>query len=112
MEEKETNTVEKKPAPTLTKHQLLNLCVICFTGVMTVVALITFFFAIVSDSNPFGNSIASLYVLCMLLAAPTLKVFMDKCELESLKRLNTIALVCVFVAILIMAVTVFIDLAV
>jgi len=93
------------------KHRLLNVCVLVFTFILTAIAMLTFFVAVsgvftgtYSVTNAYY--IASTYVLCMLLAAPTLKVFLDKCTCIRIKRLNIAALIAVFAAILILVVVI------
>jgi len=88
------------------KHKILNLCVLGFVVVLTAVALATFFIAIFTDGNTNAYSIASVYVLCMLLAAPTLKVFLDKVTSPTMKRLNLVGIISIFFAILVIVVTV------
>ena len=95
----------------MSKQSILNLCVLGFVAVMTLIGIITFFVAIGREGNFNGSAIASLYVLCMLLAAPTLKVFMDKKCSPLLRRLNLIGIMVIFAAILLMAVTAFIAMA-
>jgi len=103
------STEQKAQDATLAKKQnILNLLVIAFVAVMTTVSLITFFIAI-CDENASSYYIVSLYVLCMLLAAPTLKVFLDKTTCPRMRLINWIGVIVIFVAILTMAVTVSID---
>ena len=90
------------------KHKLLNICVLAFVGVMTAVLFITFFILIGRNNSESANSIAGTYVLCMLLAAPTLKAFLDRCNCPLMKRLNIIGLVTIFAVILLIVVTIFI----
>ena len=86
------------------KHRILNVCVLLFTAVLVLVATITFFIALFSVNTGNAYSIASMFVLCMLLAAPTLKVFLDKCTCKNLRVFNIITLVAIFVAILLLVV--------
>jgi len=96
----EENASESDKQKGLKKHRMLNVCVLVFTLVLTVIALLTYFLAIFyTNSVDAGYSIASTYILCMLLAAPTLKVFLDKCTCRLLKKFTIIALIGVFVAI-------------
>ena len=97
MEIKET---EKIDCP---KHKVLNVCVFAFTIVLTLVAMISFFVALFTDGNYEASSIASMYILCMLLAAPTLKVFLDKVSCPVMRRLNIIGIIAIFIAILLSA---------
>jgi len=92
----------------LFKHRILNISVLLFTLALTVVSLITFFIAFargldIPDYMEAAYAIASTYILCMLLAAPTLKVFLDKCTSAGLKKFNIITLVAIFVAIFVLA---------
>jgi len=93
------------------KNNVLNSCVLGFAFIMTVVALLSFFIATFRVNGAFANGIASLYVLCMLLAAPTLKVFMDKNACPVMKKLNILMVIAIFATILIMAVIVFLSFA-
>ena len=95
----------------LNKNNLLNYCVLGFVALMTFIGLITFLVAVGKDENNNASLIINLYVLCMLLAAPTLKVFFDKAVCPLMKRLNVIGLVTIFAAILIMGLVTFITLA-
>ena len=99
-------------AKVIVKNNLLNICVLVFTGVMTFFTLLAFFvgwarvenFAITSVLGfPLG-----LYTLPMLLAAPTLKVFMDKSTCPVMKKLNVGAVITIFASILFMTVAVLI----
>ena len=100
-----------KVAQAESKHRLLNVCVLLFVAVVTVVTLVTFFVAVIRRGNVNGYSIASIYILCMLLAAPTLKVFLDKVKCSKMKRLNIIGIIAIFMTILIITVTVCLALA-
>jgi len=102
--EKET-TVDKQK--NLKKHRILNVCTLIFTAILTIVALATFFIALFNNDYAYpAYYIASTYVLCMLLAAPTLKVFLDKCTCRVLKKLTIIGLVAIFATIAILVVVV------
>ena len=90
------------------KQNLLNLFVVAFVAIMTAVSLVTFFIAI-CDGNSASYSIVSLYVLCMLLAAPTLKVFLDKTVCPRMRLINWLFIIIIFAAILTMAVAVSIE---
>ena len=94
------------------KHKLLNLCVLAFVAIVSVIALITFLVALFKSYNPNAYHIASIYILCMLLAAPTLKVFLDKVTCPTMKRLNIIGIISIFATILTMVVAVCIELAI
>ena len=83
------------------KHKLMNICVLVFTLVLTAITLVAFFAAILSSGNDSGYAIATIYILCMLLAAPTLKGFLERIGNPFYKRLNTIAIIAVFTSILI-----------
>jgi len=106
MEENKNAMVVQKDA--IFKHKLLNICVLVFVAVMTFIMLIAFFVLIARDRIGVAHGIVGTYVLCMLLAAPTLKVFLDKIEDRVMKRLNIVALVSIFAVILLIVSTVFI----
>ena len=99
------NDARNQEALTLQKHKLLNMCVLGFVAVITFVTFITFFVA-VGRGNGFEYYIASIYVLCMLLAAPTLKVFLDKVTCPLMRKLNIIGIIVIFSVILLLVVTV------
>jgi len=101
--------MEKKKDNLTTK---LNICVLIFVGVLTFVALLTFLIALFSRSNQNAYGIASIYILCMLLAAPTLKVFLDKVESKAMKGLNIYGIISIFAAILFITVAVCIEMVV
>jgi len=86
-----------------TTYAVLNVCLLAFVAIMMVVALIAFFVA-TFDGSVNNYSIVSLYVLCMLLACPTLKVFLDKVDCSVLKKLNFAWIIAIFVSILVMVV--------
>ena len=94
------------------KHRLLNLCVLGFVAVLTLTTLVTFFMATFGQSSANGYSIASIYILCMLLAAPTLKVFLDKITCPTMRRLNIVGIIAIFLTILVVTVTICIKLAI
>ena len=105
---------EKKLATSPFKHKLLNVCVFIFVAVVTTVALMAFFVASFSgaeNATSNGYSIASIYILCMLLAAPTLKVFLDKVESRTMKIVNVAGIIAIFAAILVMTVAICLGLA-
>jgi hypothetical protein len=89
------------------KRGVINLCVIFFVLVMTKVALIAFFVSLSKGLSDSAYSIASTYILCMLLAAPTLKVFLDTVDSIAFKRLNVALLMLIFTVILLIAVVLF-----
>ena len=88
------------------KHRILNVSVLLFTAALVIVAMLTFFVALFNVSAGNAYYIASMFVLCMLLAAPTLKVFLDKCTCKNLRIFNIITLVGIFVAILALVVVI------
>jgi len=96
---------------TQNKHWLLNLCVLGFVVVLTIIALISYFVATFCVDTITAYYIASIYILCMLLAAPTLKVFIDKINGPMMKKLNVIGVIFIFSAILVLAVMVCLTLA-
>ncbi|MCL2755778.1 MAG: hypothetical protein FWE45_01870 [Firmicutes bacterium] len=93
------------------KHMLLNICVVGFAVVLTLAALVTFFVAIFREGTSSAYYIASIYILCMLLAAPTLKVFLDKVNCVVMRRLNIIGIISIFATILVITVTICISFA-
>ena len=103
--------MEEKDNKTQFKHKLLNMCVLGFVAVVTLVTLITFFAATFSDGNESAYAIASIYILCMLLAAPTLKVFLDKIDCPVMKRFNIVGIISIFATILIVTVMVCLTMA-
>ena len=108
MDEKEKLIEAKKQR----NHRTLNLCVLGFAFALSITALITFFVATFTDGNDNAYTIASTYILCMLLAAPTLKVFHDKTTSSTMKRLNVATITFIFLTILTLAVDTFIQLAI
>ena len=110
-EKKDKNDGRNLNALTAQKHRILNICVLGFVAVLTVVGFITFYIAVGRGSSGAAYSIASIYVLCMLLAAPTLKVFLDKVECTLMKRLNIIGIIVIFFVILLIVVSICIMLA-
>ena len=108
MEERKEKEICAKSA---FKHRLLNVCVIAFAGVLSITALVTFFVATFETGNDSNYAIASIYILCMLLAAPTLKVFLDKVTCPVIRRFNIIGIITIFSTILILTVMVCINLA-
>jgi hypothetical protein len=101
-----------KPAGEKRAYLILNWAMLVLVAVLTVVATVTFFIATFTEGNDNNYSIASMYVLVMLLGAPTLKVFLDKVKCLTLKKLNVITLAIVFGAILVQAMTAVITLAI
>ena len=101
-----------KPAGDNLGYFILNWAMLTLVAALTVVSTIMFFIATFQDGNNNNYSIASMYVLVMLLGAPTLKVFLDKVACPVLKKLNLITLAIVFAAILVQAMTAVITLAV
>ena len=93
------------------KHRLLNMCVLVFVGVLTAAVMVTFFVALFTDGNNYAYSIASIYILCMLLAAPTLKVFLDKVDCcKTMRFFNIVGLISIFTTMMVLTVAVCIDL--
>lgn len=92
---------------TMSKQQIFNWFVIVFSIVMTIVAIVTFFVSLSNGNSEAAAGIVSTYVLCMLLAAPTIKVFLDKCTTPLLKWLNIITIILIFAAILLTVVIIF-----
>jgi len=88
---------------TAAKQRLLNWCTLVFTAVLTVVSIVVFFILLARGDGTSAGVVAS-YVLSMLLAAPTLKVFLDKVKCPVLRKANVIGLVTVFSTILVLSV--------
>ena len=99
--DKACDAVDKATAK---KQKMLHVCALVFSFILTAVAVVTFFVAFFNVSTDGAYAIASTYVLCMLLAAPTLKVFLDKCTYPKLKKANIAALIATFAAILVLVV--------
>lgn len=91
------------------KHQILNICVVGFVIGLTFVSLIAFLVSIFNNENAY--SIASIYILAMLLGIPTLKVFLDKAKHSVMKKLNITGIIFGFGAIFIITIMMVIDLA-
>ena len=102
---------QKQCEVVLFKQKLMNICLLLFTFVLTVVTLVTFFVATFAYDNPNGATIASAYTLCMLLAIPTMKVAIDKLKCPVMKALNVVGIVLSFATILIITVVMSITLA-
>ncbi|MCL2521385.1 MAG: hypothetical protein FWE36_00830 [Erysipelotrichales bacterium] len=105
----QTGEVETKPDTST--YKLLSICLLALAFTLTITALVSYFVALFGEETN-GNSytIASTYVLVMLLVAPTLKVFLDKLKSETLKRLSLIAIVLIYISILVIAVFTFLSL--
>ncbi|MCL2570430.1 MAG: hypothetical protein FWE16_04470 [Firmicutes bacterium] len=101
--------IPQKDAP---RHKLMNICVLAFTDILTVTALVTFFITIFDGySNSRAHSIAGTYLFCMFLAVPALKVSIDKIKSPFLKKVNIFAVIMIFVTIMVTSVVIFLDLA-
>ena len=101
----------KTTLPCTANAKLLNFGLLALAFVLTATALVSFFIATFTPSLGAANySVASLYILVMLLVAPTLKIYLDKVSCKVFKRLNLIAILSIFTAILVMAVTTFFSL--
>ena len=87
---------------------VFNACLLIFTAVLTVVSLITFFMATNTNNLDSAYIIAATYVLCMLLAIPSLKVFLDKVSRPLFNKLNLVFIVLGFAAILVLVVVLFV----
>jgi len=83
------------------KKRILNICTLVFTIVAVVLATVMYFISLFTVEHISAYYIAGTFILAMLLAAPTLKVFLDKCTCKNLRKLNIVTLVIVFVAILV-----------
>ena len=86
-------------------HKFLNICMLVFVITLMSVALVTFFVVTFNNSD-FNSaySIASIYILCMLLVTASLKTFLDKTCSTRLKVANIIGITAIFVSILIVVV--------
>jgi len=93
------------------KQRIFNWFVVAFSLIMTIVALITFFVAFSNEYFGAAAGILGSYVLSMLLAAPTIKVFLDKCTCPLLKWFNIVTIILIFVAILVPSVLSFFNMA-
>jgi len=83
-------------------YRIMNVGMLTLMVVLTLVSTITFFVAAFGNGDGVGAyGIAATYVLCMLLVAPTLKVFLDKVSCPVLKKLNLVGIIIIFAAILI-----------
>ena len=110
---KKQEQVAEKPqvttAQVIFKNNLLNFCVLAFAAIMTFFTLLSF--VILWVRGGFAPAyVLSFYVLPMLLAAPTLKVFMDKSTCPVMRKLNVGAVITIFASILFMTVCVLFDL--
>jgi len=78
---------------------------LAFTGILTIASVIALFAAAFAESSAGAVAgITGTYVLCMLLAIPSLKVFLDKVSCPTFKKLNMVFIIAGFAAILIHAV--------
>jgi len=93
------------------KQQVFNWFVIIFSVIMTAVAIITFFITLSNGYTDTAAGIVSTYVLCMLLAAPTIKVFLDKCTGVLLIWFNIVTIILIFAAILVTVIVIFFNFA-
>jgi len=102
----EVNGADKMAAER--NYRILNAGMLALMAVLTLVSTITFF-ASMRDGGHHG--IVGTYVLCMLLVAPSLKVFLDKVSCHVFKKLNLIGLVIIFLAILVQVTLSFLTIA-
>ncbi|MCL2370728.1 MAG: hypothetical protein FWC80_05835 [Firmicutes bacterium] len=85
-----------------TNYRIMNVGMLTLMAVLTLVSTITFFVSAFGNNDLGGvYGIAATYVLCMLLVAPTLKVFLDKVSCPVFKRLNLVGIIIIFAAILV-----------
>jgi len=91
------------------ENRILNSCFLLFVGFLMMVSLITFFVAIWQQDNQAAYNIASIYILCMILALPALKLFFDRAVKRIFKMMNMYLLIAAFFSILIMTSAVVID---
>jgi len=87
------------------KTQSLTICLLVFSVIVTVVTLVGFFAATFNRDNISAFNIANIYILFMILAVPTLTLFLDKPDCRLCKTLNKIGIALVFTAILVIVVT-------
>ena len=83
------------------KKKILNICTLIFTIIAVVFATVMYFISAFTVDFVSAYYIAATFILAMLLAAPTLKVFLDKCTCKNLRKFNIVTLVIVFAAILV-----------
>jgi len=103
--------LEKKEVEKDTRtSMIMNVCMLSFVMMLMVVAVLTFFVALINDTGG-AYSIASIYILCMLLVTASLKMFLDKTCLKGLKTANICGIVLIFFSILVVTAMVCISLA-
>ena len=84
--------------------QAVTIALLIFSLIVTVVTLAAFFAATFTPGNTSAYDIASIYILFMILAVPTLTLFLDKPDCILCKRLNKIAIILIFATILVITV--------
>ena len=85
--------------------QSLTVALLIFSLIVTVATLAAFFAATFTPGNTSAYDIASIYILFMILAVPTLTLFLDKPDCILCKRLNKMAIALIFATILVITVT-------
>lgn len=84
--------------------QSLTIALLVFSFIVTVATLAAFFAATFTPGNTHAYNIASIYILFMILAVPTLTLFLDKPDCTLCKRMNKIAIMLIFATILVITV--------
>lgn len=85
----------------ITKLKIFNMCILWFVFALNIIATITFFVALFNTSVESAYAIASIYILGMLLAVPTLKILVDKITCPITRIVNVVFMVWVFKMIMI-----------
>jgi len=106
--EETENCKQESKLSAMFKSKVFNLAAIVFSVVLTAVAVTVYFICFAREIEGGAYTVVNLYVLCMLLAAPTVKVFLDKCTSPLVKALNITTLILIFLAILVLVVSTFI----
>lgn len=107
MEEKQVTS----QTPISPKKHILNIFVIIFVVGLSIASMVTFLIAFINGATGDAYSIASIYILAMLLGAPTLKVFLDNAKNMVMKKLNVAAIIFAFVIIFAVVILMVVDLA-
>ena len=84
--------------------QALTVALLVFSLIVTVATLAAFFNATFTPGNTHAYNIASIYILFMILAVPTLTLFLDKPDCLFCKRLNKISIILIFATIVLITV--------
>ena len=105
------NKCENKKEKDTRFNVLLNICMLGFVAVLMIVVMVTFFVTLFNSDTTAAYSIASIYILCMLLVTASLKMFLDKTCLAGLRMANIVGIMLIFASILIITVMVCISFA-